>query len=320
MKLYLGLLENRAPRQTKIFGEVEGRLIDLSLVYASYLAQVQGAKARAYDFAAFYFPATISEFLERGESSLTALGQISTFIRQLGVGSIHGPTREKIVYEAGEVRILPPLKNNGKTIVIGFSDQARIEVIPNSAIPTGFLKLPSTIVASGDAIVCPKFSEEIDCDACCAIVIGKAARRIEPETAWDHVAGFTLLLDITARDINKREGLTKNNLLGKNFPSSTSLGPALVLESSRGDLDRLDISLEVNGLVQQRFAPRECIFSVEELVARWSLVGLNPGDILAMGGSMVRRDDGLLAPVPLTRGSRVRCASPTIGELSHDVI
>ncbi len=61
----------------------------------------------------------------------------------------------------------------------------------------------------------------------------KLARRIPPDKAWNHVAGVTLMVDITARDVNRREGLTTNNLLGKNFPSSTCIGPGVLLQSSR---------------------------------------------------------------------------------------
>ena len=60
----------------------------------------------------------------------------------------------------------------------------------------------------------------------------KPAKESPPEKAWDHVAGATLIVDITARDVNQREGLTTNNLLGKNFPSSTCLGPALLVGKS----------------------------------------------------------------------------------------
>ncbi len=94
--------------------------------------------------------------------------------------------------------------------------------MPKAEIPTGFYKLPQTFVTIGAPIVWPKFSEEVDADACLAIVIGKVGKTNDPaERAWDHVAGVTLVIDITARDINRREGLTTNNLLGKNFPSST---------------------------------------------------------------------------------------------------
>jgi 2-keto-4-pentenoate hydratase/2-oxohepta-3-ene-1,7-dioic acid hydratase in catechol pathway len=95
--------------------------------------------------------------------------------------------------------------------------------MPKAEIPTGFYKLPQTFVTSGAPIVLPRFAQEVDADACLALVIGKAGKRINPEHAWDHVAGATLVIDVTARDVNRREGATTNNLLGKNFPSSTSI-------------------------------------------------------------------------------------------------
>ncbi len=89
-------------------------------------------------------------------------------------GDLRGPGGEKISYRANEVQILPPLLNPEKSFVIGFSDKARTEAMPKAEIPTGYYKLPQTFVASGAPIVWPKFSEEVDADACLAIVIGKA--------------------------------------------------------------------------------------------------------------------------------------------------
>ena len=320
MKFYLGILENSAPHQTRIFGEIGGKLVDLNRAYACYLSQVRGENETADERASFYFPPTIAAFFERGEPALQALDQVVSLVGQTGIQDFRGPRDEKLVYDLTEIRILPPLQRPEKSIVIGFADQARIEAMPKAEIPTGFYKLPSTFVASGDAIVWPKFSEEIDCDACLAVVIGKSARRISGAQAWNHIAGFTLLLDVTARDINRREGLTKNNLLGKNFPSSTSLGPAVLLKDSKSDLEALEISLTVDGAMRQRFSPRECVFSLEEIIARWSLPVLKPGDVLAIGGSLARQADRLLSPAPVQLGSSVRCSSPRIGELSHRVV
>src|SRR5262245_47278745 len=222
MKLFLGLTESSPPDQTRVFVEVDGKLVDLSLAYAAYLAQAQGEEANAYELAAYYFPSTIAGFLERDEQARKALEQIVSFARKTAAREMRGPTTgEKVAYDLTEIRILPPLQKPEKSFVIGFSDQAR-ETTPRAEIPTGFYKLPQTFVTTGAPIIWPKFSEEIDADACLAIVIGKAGRRVHPEQAWDHVVGVTLLIDVTARDINRREGLTTNNLFGKNFPSSTS--------------------------------------------------------------------------------------------------
>jgi 2-keto-4-pentenoate hydratase/2-oxohepta-3-ene-1,7-dioic acid hydratase in catechol pathway len=318
MRLYLGLTEHSLPHQTRIFAAVDGKLIDLSLALACYLTQTGGGAI--YERAAFHFPETIAGFLERGESSRRALDEIAAFARKSSVDKLRGPAGEKVVYDPAEIRVLPPFVNPEKSFVIGFSDRARTEAMPQAEIPTGYYKLPQTFVTDGAPIVWPKFSAELDADACVALVIGKAGRRIDPERAWDYVAGVTLLIDITARDINRREGLTTNNLLGKNFPSSTCLGPAVLINPSREDVKSLEVKLTVDDEVKQRFALRQCVFSVEQIIARWSILGIKPGDFLAIGASMALQGDRLQNPAPLKIGSTVRCSSPAHGELTHRVI
>src|SRR5713226_7821586 len=186
MKLYLGLLESSPPHQTRVFGEIDGKLIDLSLAYAAFLSETVEKRETAYELAACYFPPTIAGFLERRESALKALEQVVSFVQQKGVDNFRGPANEKVIYDPNEIRILPPLQNPEKSIVIGFADRARIEALPKAEIPTGFYKLPQTFVTNGAPIVWPKFSEEVDADGCLAIVIGKAARQISPEQAWEN--------------------------------------------------------------------------------------------------------------------------------------
>lgn len=319
MKIYLALLESSLPNQTRIFGEVDGKLIDLKLAAAAFHSRWAN-QAAAYDLAGYYFPKTIAAFLERGEPARNSLEEVLAFVRRNGAGNLRGPAGEKIAYDAEEVRLLAPLCNSEKSLVIGFADRARVEALPQAEIPTGFYKLPQTFIASGAPVNWPKFSNEVDADGCIAIVIGKAGKRIAPEYAWDHVAGATLMIDITARDINKREGLTANNLLGKNFPSSTCLGPAVALGHSRNDLAAAEIELSLDGAVQQKFALRDCVFTVEQIIARWSILGVKPGDWLAIGASMALKGDRLQNPVPLKIGSTIRCASPALGELTHRVV
>ena len=320
MKIYLGLLESSLPHQSRIFTEVSGKLVDLNLACAARFAQVEHNPSSAYELAAFYFPDTIAAFLQRGEQALKALNEVVSFVRQSDSSQLRGPAGERVVYEPREVRLLPPLQNPEKSFVIGFSDKARIEAMPKAEIPTGYYKLPQTFVTTGVPIVWPKFSEEIDADACLALVIGKAGRRVPPEHAWDHVAGVTLLIDITARDINQREGLTTNNLLGKNFPSSTSLGPAVLLNPARNELEALKVDLTVDGSLEQQFTLRDCVFTIEQIIARWSILGIKPGDFLAIGASMALQGGRLQNSARLKIGSSIRCSSPAIGELSHQVV
>jgi 2-keto-4-pentenoate hydratase/2-oxohepta-3-ene-1,7-dioic acid hydratase in catechol pathway len=320
MKLFLGLLEGSLPHESRIFGDVEGRLVDFTLAYATYLREVRGEREAGYELASLYFPATISEFLENGESSLRALADLMSFLRPRGLQDFRGPAGEKVVYDPAEIRFLPPLQNPDKTIVIGFSDNVASEMRLKAEVPTGFHKLPRTFTAPTGPILWPSFSQEIDCDGCLAVVIGAPGQRVPLEKIWDHVAGFTLLLDITARDISRREAVTKNHLLGKNFPSSTSLGPALLLKNPNVDVNSMEVALTVDGVVRQRFTPRQWVFSLEQVLAHWSALGLRTGDVFALGGSVALRTESPGSPVSLTPGSVVRCASSDIGELRHEVV
>jgi len=319
MRIYLGLLESSAPNQTRIFVAVDTKLIDLPLAYAGYLS-LSGDRSTAYERASFYFPETISAFVVRGEQSLQALEEVVSYVHKIGGDDLRGPAGEKVAYDLAEVRVLPPLQNPEKSFVIGFSDRSRLEAVPRAEIPTGFYKLPQTFVTSGKPVIWPKFSAEVDADACLALVIGKGGKRIDAARAWDHIAGVTLLIDITARDINRREGLTTNNLLGKNFPSSTCLGPCILLKPTRAELEALEVELAMDGSIKQQFALRDCVFTIEQMIARWSILGIKPGDFLAIGASMAIQDNRLQNPVPLKIGSNLRCSSPAIGELSHQVV
>ncbi|MSP37953.1 MAG: fumarylacetoacetate hydrolase family protein [Deltaproteobacteria bacterium] len=320
MKLYLGLLESSLPHQSRIFGELDGQLVDLQVACAAYLTQADGKQANAYELASYYFPNTIAGFLEWGEPGLTLLDQILSFVSKSGLNQLRGPGGEKLTYDSIDVSVLPPLQNPEKSFVIGFSDRARVEALPPAEIPTGYYKLPQTFITIGAPVIWPKFSDEIDADGCIAIVIGKAGKRIPPEKAWEHVAGAMLIVDITARDINKREGLTTNNLLGKNFPSSTCVAPAILIGNDKNTFSALEVELSLDGSVKQKFALRDCVFTVEQIVARWSILGVKPGDWFAIGASMARQGERLQNPVALKIGSTMRCSSPAIGELSHQVI
>ena len=110
MNLYPGLLEISAPDQTRIFGEIDGKLIDVNLAYAAYLTQVQGKTANAYEPAAFWFPQTIAEYLTRSEAAQKSLDEVVAFVRRTGVIDLGGPAGEKMAYDAKDIRWMPPFE------------------------------------------------------------------------------------------------------------------------------------------------------------------------------------------------------------------
>jgi 2-keto-4-pentenoate hydratase/2-oxohepta-3-ene-1,7-dioic acid hydratase in catechol pathway len=85
-------------------------------------------------------------------------------------------------------------------------------------------------------------------------------------------------------------------------------------------LEALEVDLTIDGSIKQQFALRDCVFTIEQIIARWSILGIKPGDFLAIGASMAIQDNRLQNPVPLKIGSNLRCSSPAIGELSHQVV
>jgi hypothetical protein len=139
MKLCLGLLDNSPPHQTRVFGDIDGKLIDLRLAYATLLIET-GEKESAYEIAAFYFPPTVRAFLERGEKSLKALEEVLSLVSKNGAQNFRGAAGEKVAYSPNEIRILPPLPDPEKSIVVGFADRVRVEAILRTEVPTGFYK------------------------------------------------------------------------------------------------------------------------------------------------------------------------------------
>ncbi|HYT56003.1 MAG TPA: fumarylacetoacetate hydrolase family protein, partial [Verrucomicrobiae bacterium] len=98
------------------------------------------------------------------------------------------------------------------------------------------------------------------------------------------------------------------------------IGPAVLLKPTRKELESVVVKLSLDGSVKQEFSLRDCVFNIEQIIARWSILGIKPGDFIAIGASMALQGDRLQNPAPLKIGSSVRCFSPAIGELSHQVV
>ena len=147
--------------------------------------------------------------------------------------------------------------------------------------PTLFGKLARALTDPYADIAMPAVSDKLDYEAELAIVIGKPGRDVDPAAAWEHVAGLTVLNDVTARDLQRR---SVQWFAGKTLAASTPVGPVVVTPDELGPLDQLTISLTVNGEERQRSRLGELVFDVPALVADLSrLVDLRPGDLIATG-------------------------------------
>jgi acylpyruvate hydrolase len=149
------------------------------------------------------------------------------------------------------------------------------------ADPTLFAKLPRALTDPYADVELPAASERVDYEAELAVVIRAGGRNIAVEEAWAHVAGLTILNDVTARDFQRR---TIQWFAGKTFQRSTPIGPWIVTPDELGDLSNREIVLTVNGEERQRSLLGDLVFDVPALVADLSrIVELEPGDVIATG-------------------------------------
>ncbi len=204
-------------------------------------------------------------------------------------------------------RLLAPVQP-GKIICVGrnYAEHAREQNVEVPEIPLLFLKPPSAVIGPGDSILLPPQSRQVEHEGELAVVIGRKGRWVQAEDALKYVLGYTVANDVTARDLQRRDGQWTR---GKGFDTFCPLGPWIETE-----LDPADVLVQtrVNGEMRQMASTREMIFPVEQLIAFISSVmTLLPGDVILTG-----------TPAgigPLEAGDMVEVTVEGVGSLSNPV-
>ncbi len=181
--------------------------------------------------------------------------------------------------QLGSVQLLSPVQPS-KIICVGRNYIAH--AIEHDAkvpeVPLLFLKPPSSIIGPGQAIVLPPQSQQVEHEGELVVVIGKRGRWISTEDAFSHVLGYTIGNDVTARDLQQRDGQWTRS---KGFDTFCSIGPWI--ETDFDPADAL-ITCHVNDEMRQMASTRDMVFSARQLIAFASTVmTLEPGDILFTG-------------------------------------
>lgn len=182
-----------------------------------------------------------------------------------------------------DVERLPPVMKPGKILCVGlnYRDHAIESKMQIPEVPTIFLKLPNAVIGPDAEIVLPANSTQPDYEAELAAVIGVGGRHIPAERWREHVVGYTILNDVSARDVQLA---TSQWTLGKSFDTFAPIGPAIVTQDEIPDPHALDIQLSIDGEVLQHSNTRELIFKLPELIAHLSaVVPLEPGDVISTG-------------------------------------
>ena len=215
----------------------------------------------------------------------------------------------------GGVRLLPPVVDPDKIVLLGLNYRSHAEEagLEAPATPTFFAKFRNALAPHGAEVPLPPYSRKVDYEAEVAFVIGRRAKDVPEADALDHVAGYTLLNDLSARDF---QFSTPQWMPGKVFDGSAPCGPALVTPDEAGAHDAIEISLTLNGEEMQRSTTADLIHSIPATLAHLSmLMTLEPGDIVSTGtpagvGS-VRQPRVWLKP-----GDEVVAESPQLGRLA----
>jgi 2-keto-4-pentenoate hydratase/2-oxohepta-3-ene-1,7-dioic acid hydratase in catechol pathway len=194
------------------------------------------------------------------------------------------PLPGDIGIKLGNIKLAAPIENPSKIICVGlnYRDHCEETGTPIPEKPIFFCKFPSAIIGPDDPVSWPPgSSSQVDYEAELAIVIKKPCKGIPPGEAWDYIAGYTILNDISARDAQFADGQW---IRGKSFDSFCPVGPYMVTPDEVGNPDNLTIRCRLNDELMQDSNTGKMIFKIPELLSYLSeTITLEPGDILSTG-------------------------------------
>ena len=217
------------------------------------------------------------------------------------------------------VRLLPPVPRPGKIIAVGFNyrDHAAEQGIKPPEAPLIFAKFTTSITGPYDPIVLPAGDPEVDYEAELGVVIGRRGKSITEDRAYDYIAGYLALNDVSAR---KWQFGDRQWVRGKSCDTFCPIGPWLVTREEVPDPQALSIACRVNGEVRQSANTRDLYFGISTLLAYISAsITLEPGDIIATGtppGVGVFRKP----PIYLQAGDVVEVEIESVGTLRNTVV
>ena len=261
------------------------------------------------------------EFLQDPKSETKANQTLDTAKKQIADS---GETNPKGVFNLDKVTVLPPIARPTKIICMGgnFSDHLQEGSTTPPPFPISFLKSPTSLVGHRAPVFYPRGVKLLDYEVELAAVIGKRCKDVSEKNALDHVAGFSVFNDISARDIQFAEMKRGFCNLGKNFASFAPMGPFLVTPDQAGNPDNLGMQLRVNGQTRQFSSTKNMVFKMRRLVEFFSSMTLEPGDIITSGTpsgvAIYRKPDK--TPFLLQPGDMIESKIENLGRLQNTVV
>lgn len=252
--------------------------------------------------------------LQLGDAGMEAAHQVLQF----AIDHPDQATSDRISFV--EVKLLAPLPRPGKILCSGINYLSHKEENPNAVLPDSpffFSKLPSAVIGPGAPIIHPKATQQMDYEVEFAVVIGKLMHETPEERVMSRIAGYTILHDVSARDIQFKDNQIT---LGKNFDTFAPIGPCIVTTDELPEPQNIKLRSILNGKVMQDGSTRDWLFPLPKLLSSLSQVmTLEPGDIVTTGtpaGVGVFRTP----PVYLKPGDKIILEIEKIGRLENPVV
>lgn len=265
-----------------------GALTDSQIVVLTAASAAQRRSSGAASGAARPdLPNDMLEFLAAGETAMESAQLAVQFARaQFAAGrATMGPDGEPLMVPLEEVRLMAPIPRPGKLLCIGlnYRDHAAEASMKVPVRPILFSKYANAVVGPDAPVVLPGISHKVDFEAELAVVIGKRAKRVSEADALEYVAGYTMVNDVSARDLQIELG-GGQWVWGKTLDSFAPIGPTLVTRDEISDPGNLHIAFRLNGQTMQDSNTRNLIFGVPTLISFLSQgITLEPGDVIATG-------------------------------------
>ena len=223
------------------------------------------------------------------------------------------------VAQTASVELGPPIPDPDKIICIGlnYADHAKETGLAQTEVPVFFAKFRNSLIGPTSPIVLPHVSNQIDYEGELAVIIGTRCKEVSEHEALQYVAGYTIMNDVSARDLQMQ---TSQYMAGKALDTFAPMGPGMVLAPDVPNPQALLLTTRVNGQVVQHASTATMIFSVAPIISFLSsLMTLEPGDIIATGtpsGVGFMRTP----PIFLRAGDVVEVEIEGIGQLRNPIV